>query len=625
MSRKRGKQRKAPVEAVPEDALAEGSGPVRQVEQDVIRTVDDVVTTDDIATTEDVVTADDVVATAEPTPAGREPEPEAGKPRRAERPRKTRRAAGAEAADAASADAASADALAPADGRDARTPDPSGGPGGARDAEHPDAARVGGAPHGEGPDAAERDGSVDAGSPGEAPRAAAADAAARATEDVAGATIDDMVEDVADGDHGDGDHGDALDGEDDGDAPDDATDDAVDVFPTSAATMDAVQLKHLVEALVFAADRPLTVQRLRQLTRVSDVRRLEQALSEIAEDYRERGLVLQQVSGGYQFRTRTQFSPWVQQLIAGRPVRLSRAQLETLAIIAYRQPITRPEIDDIRGVDSTATLKLLIDRALIRVLGKREEVGRPMLYGTTKEFLDFFSLGDLRELPTLREYSELTAESRKVMSERLGIAADGSDGPAGDGSDPDDGSGNGHGGNGHGGYGGADGGADGLGGGLSDDGSSASAAADDRAAAASPDDSIAGEPPAEPELAIAADTAAAEVVAAETAAAETASEDGAAAPESTHGDTAYAMATDGIVAAPLDDVSEAVSTFWAASDAVDRSDAAALGDGNGDGAAPADTWFDPSIDDSTDEGADLDGLDEPGNAARSPNPSRATD
>jgi segregation and condensation protein B len=196
------------------------------------------------------------------------------------------------------------------------------------------------------------------------------------------------------------------------------------VLPTSAASMDAVQLKHLVEALVFAADKPLTLVRLRQLTRVSDTKRLEQALADVTEDFRERGIILQQVSGGYQFRTRTQFSGWVQQLIAGRPVRLSRAQLETLAIIAYRQPITRPEIDEIRGVDSSATLKLLIDRALIRILGKKEEVGRPMLYGTTKEFLDFFSLGDLRELPTLREYSELTDESRQVMSARLGIDLD---------------------------------------------------------------------------------------------------------------------------------------------------------------------------------------------------------
>jgi segregation and condensation protein B len=188
--------------------------------------------------------------------------------------------------------------------------------------------------------------------------------------------------------------------------------------------LSAVQLRHLIEALVFAADKPVTLQRLRQLTRVSDVTRIEAALGELQEDYKERGIALQQVSGGYQFRTNTTFSSWVQQLIAGRPVRLSRAQLETLAIVAYRQPITRPEIDEIRGVDSSATLRLLLERSLIRVLGKREEVGRPTLYGTTKEFLDFFSLSDLRELPTLREYSELTAESRQVMSDRLGVPLD---------------------------------------------------------------------------------------------------------------------------------------------------------------------------------------------------------
>ena len=203
---------------------------------------------------------------------------------------------------------------------------------------------------------------------------------------------------------------------------DEATDCVGATLPATGAAMDAAQLKQLVEALVFASDKPMTVVRLRQLTRVGDTARLEQALAELADDYRERGLVLHQVSGGYQFRTGTQWAPWVQQLIAGRPMRLSRAQLETLAIIAYRQPITRPEIDDIRGVDSSATLKLLIDRALIRILGKKEEVGRPMLYGTTKEFLDFFSLGDLRELPTLREYSELTDESRQVISARLGVS-----------------------------------------------------------------------------------------------------------------------------------------------------------------------------------------------------------
>ena len=204
--------------------------------------------------------------------------------------------------------------------------------------------------------------------------------------------------------------------------PDDAADDddLGAALPTTAASMDDRQLKSLVEALVFASDKPITLQRLRQLTRISDTRRLEQVLSELATEYADRGVSLQQVSGGYLFRTNTQYSVWVQQLIAGRPVRLSRAQLETLAIIAYRQPITRPEVDEIRGVDSSATLRLLMDRSLIRILGRKEEVGRPILYGTTKEFLDFFSLGDLRELPTLREYSELTAESRKLMTDELG-------------------------------------------------------------------------------------------------------------------------------------------------------------------------------------------------------------
>ena len=99
-------------------------------------------------------------------------------------------------------------------------------------------------------------------------------------------------------------------------------------------TLSPVQLRHLIEALIFATDKPVTLQRLRQLTRVSDVTRIEQALAELHEDYKDRGIALHQVSGGYQFRTNTAFSTWVQQLIQGRPVRLSRAQLETLAIVA---------------------------------------------------------------------------------------------------------------------------------------------------------------------------------------------------------------------------------------------------------------------------------------------------
>ena len=179
-----------------------------------------------------------------------------------------------------------------------------------------------------------------------------------------------------------------------------------------------VRIKRIVEALLFASDKPLTVPRLKELTHQRTVKRIEAGLVSLKADYQGRGIVLHEVAGGWQFRTAPECSEWVQQLVAGRPVRLSRAQLETLAIIAYRQPITRPEIDDIRGVDSSGTLHVLLDRNLVRVLGKKEEPGRPLLYGTTKEFLEFFNLAQLRDLPTLREFHELSEESMREV-ERL--------------------------------------------------------------------------------------------------------------------------------------------------------------------------------------------------------------
>jgi segregation and condensation protein B len=145
-------------------------------------------------------------------------------------------------------------------------------------------------------------------------------------------------------------------------------------------------------------------------------------LEELEAHYRHRGLNLHLVAGGYQFRTHPENAQFVQKLIAGKPVRLSRAQLETLAIVAYRQPITRPEIDEIRGVESASTVRVLLERDLVRVLGKKEEPGRPLLYGTTREFLQFFNLNDLRDLPTLREYHELSDDSLREV-ERLGGAA----------------------------------------------------------------------------------------------------------------------------------------------------------------------------------------------------------
>jgi segregation and condensation protein B len=181
---------------------------------------------------------------------------------------------------------------------------------------------------------------------------------------------------------------------------------------TSLATVPGERLGSILESLLFASDKPLSARELRELVGEPDLDVVRQAIETLIAQYADRGLRLGEVAGGYQFRTAPENAAWVQKLLAVRPVRLSRAQLETLSIIAYRQPITRPEIDEIRGVDSGAVLRLLLDRTLIRILGKKEEPGRPLLYGTTKEFLEFFHLRDLGELPTLREFHELSEEHR---------------------------------------------------------------------------------------------------------------------------------------------------------------------------------------------------------------------
>jgi segregation and condensation protein B len=159
------------------------------------------------------------------------------------------------------------------------------------------------------------------------------------------------------------------------------------------------------------------VKKLIELTGERAVENVAAAVEALRADYADRGVVLHEVGGGFQFRTNPMNAHWVRQLLAGRPVKLGRAQLEVLSIIAYRQPITRPEIDEIRGVDSGGTVKGMLDRGLIRVLGKKEEPGRPMLYGTTKEFLEFFNLKDLKDLPTLREFYELSEESMAKIRE----------------------------------------------------------------------------------------------------------------------------------------------------------------------------------------------------------------
>jgi segregation and condensation protein B len=203
------------------------------------------------------------------------------------------------------------------------------------------------------------------------------------------------------------------------DAPDDAAevDDSGEI--EEARALSRAHLSGLLEALVFASDKPIKSIELARLAS-APAKEVRAVMGELKETYARRGIVLDEIAGGWLFRTNVEFAPFVRELTSERPVRLTRAQVETLAIVAYRQPVTRPDIDEIRGVDSGATLKLLLERDLVRILGKKDEPGRPLLYGTTNQFLEFFGLKSLKDLPTLREFTELSEESRRVAEAELG-------------------------------------------------------------------------------------------------------------------------------------------------------------------------------------------------------------
>ena len=186
-----------------------------------------------------------------------------------------------------------------------------------------------------------------------------------------------------------------------------------------ARDLSRAHLRGLLEALVFASDKPMKAGELARLAS-APVKQVRELLKELEGAYVGRGIVLGEIAGGWLFRTSVEYAPFVREMSSEKPVRLTRAQVETLAIAAYRQPITRPEIDDIRGVDSGATLKLLLERDLVRILGKKDEPGRPILYGTTNQFLEFFGLKSLKDLPTLKEFTELSDESRRVAEAELG-------------------------------------------------------------------------------------------------------------------------------------------------------------------------------------------------------------
>jgi segregation and condensation protein B len=175
--------------------------------------------------------------------------------------------------------------------------------------------------------------------------------------------------------------------------------------------LDILELTPIVEAMVFAADGPLKVEQLAEALELTP-KEIKAALETLSVEYEERprGFFLQEVAGGYQLRTRPEYGDYLRKLGKSRPFRFSRPALESLAIIAYRQPVTRSEIEYLRGVDSGSVIKTLLEKRLIRILGKKDVPGKPMIYGTTKEFLELFGLTDLSALPTLKEFSELAPE-----------------------------------------------------------------------------------------------------------------------------------------------------------------------------------------------------------------------
>lgn len=174
--------------------------------------------------------------------------------------------------------------------------------------------------------------------------------------------------------------------------------------------MEREELKSIIESLLFVADGPQTLQRLGEIFDRGDREMIPDILTQLQSEYENdaRGIRLVEVAGGYQLRTSKANADWVKKFLGGRPARMSKATLETLAIVAYRQPITKAEVEAIRGVDVDGVMTTLLERNLIRTVARKDVPGRPFLYGTTPEFLQLFNLKDLSHLPTLKEMEEIS-------------------------------------------------------------------------------------------------------------------------------------------------------------------------------------------------------------------------
>ena len=177
------------------------------------------------------------------------------------------------------------------------------------------------------------------------------------------------------------------------------------------------EVRAIIESLLFVSEVPLSLARIKSVLSIYTHAEITKALNDLLENYLsdDHGIFLAEVAQGYQFRSKPEYGEWIRKLKKITPTRLSRAALETLAIVAYKQPVRRAEVEAIRGVDVGGILRLLMEKKLIKILGRQNVPGRPIIYGTTSKFLEFFGLKDISSLPTLEEIGEVAGFSTEVM------------------------------------------------------------------------------------------------------------------------------------------------------------------------------------------------------------------
>ena len=210
--------------------------------------------------------------------------------------------------------------------------------------------------------------------------------------------------------------------------PDEAAKEAgIEAVSSQAETINARELKAILEAVLFVSPEPVPVARLMSIVGTVSKSEVVQALGILTHDLDQdgRGIQLVQVAGGYRLVTKQEYGPWLKRMDKGKAAqKLSRSALESLAIIAYKQPLVRSEIEEIRGVETSGVLRTLCERKLVRIVGRKDVPGRPIMYGTTKFFLEHFGLQDLSQLPPLREFKELGDSEQALLpieEESLGV------------------------------------------------------------------------------------------------------------------------------------------------------------------------------------------------------------